>query len=248
MHLDDPEFPPLYSAHGVVAPRQPGEVAIAAIAEGKGQAGDIFWARATADASCAIILEPEKPLEIAMQAVPIAMVALGDALGAIVPPNVAVTYRWPSTVLVNGASAGCVEAFLPEFPHAGRMVPWLVLAMTIAVRRESERLEPGENADETVLWEEGCGNTDRTQILEAFSRHFLAWIDRWEEEGFGPVHQLWMFRAADLDKTFSFQGRAAMVTGKMLGLDDNGGLLIRNDDGVVGYSLADNAARTMAAP
>jgi biotin-(acetyl-CoA carboxylase) ligase len=244
----DPQFPPLYSAHAIAAPDMPGAAAIAAIAAGNGQAGDIFWARTTADGTCAIILEPHKPLEIAMQAVPIAMVALGDALGAIAPPNIAVTYRWPSAILVNGADAGHVDAILPEFPHVGRTVPWLVLVMTIAIRRESDDCEPGENAGQTVLWEEGCGDIDRTGLLEAFARHFLAWMDRWEEEGFGPVHRLWLFRAADLDDTFSFQGPSGPITGKMLGLDDNGGLLLRTDEGVSGYSLAEYAGRTMAAP
>jgi BirA family biotin operon repressor/biotin-[acetyl-CoA-carboxylase] ligase len=91
MHLADPEFPPIYSGHGIDAPDDPVSAAFAAVASGDGQGGDIYWARETAIASCAIVLEPGKPIEIALQAVPIAMVALGDALGAIAPPNVAVT-------------------------------------------------------------------------------------------------------------------------------------------------------------
>lgn len=247
MPLRAPEFPPIYSGHETEMPGDPVRAAIAALDAGRGQGGDIFWSNETASASCAIILEPDKPLEIAMQAVPMAMVALGDALGAIAPPNVAVTYRWPSTILVNGAKAGSVDAVLPKFPQAGRNAAWLVLVMILAIRRERESVEPGEKADETVLWEEGCGDLDRTQILESYSRHFLSWMDRWEDEGFAPVHQMWLFRAADLDRDFSFDGRSGAVEGTMLGLDDNGGLLMRTAKGVSGYSLAEYATRTMAA-
>jgi BirA family biotin operon repressor/biotin-[acetyl-CoA-carboxylase] ligase len=70
-------------------------------------------------------------------------------------------------------------------------------------------------------------------------------MDRWEDEGFAPVHQMWLFRAADLDKEFSFENRSKMVEGTMIGLDDNGGLMLRADGGVRGYSLVECALRTM---
>ncbi len=239
----DPEFPPIYTGHDIDASGDPVRKALDAVAAGTAQGGDIFWSRATSIASCAIVLEPDKPLEIALQAVPLAMVALGDALGAIAPPNVAVTYRWPSIILVNGAKAGWVKAVLPEFPKAGRSLQRLVLAVMLRVAFESEIVEPGERADETALREEGCGDIDRTQILESFSRHFLAWLDRWEDEGFEAVHQLWLFRAADLDGQCSIETRTGSITGTMLGLDDNGGLIMRTDDGVHDYSLAEHAAK-----
>lgn len=241
MHLSDPEFPPVYSGHPVKAPETPLPAAIAAIASGKAEAGHLFWARATENASCAIVLEPDRPLEVAMQAVPVAMVAVGDAVGAIAPPNVAVTYRWPGTILMNGARAGKIGAVLPVRPEAGGNVPWLVLTMDIAIRREGKTVEPGYRADETVLWEEGCGEIDRTRLLESFSRHLLAWMDSWEADGFGTVHEIWMFRAADRDEPVAINGKSGITNGTMIGIDDKGGLLVRTAQGVRGFSLADHA-------
>ena len=52
----------------------------------------------------------------------------------------------------------------------------------------------------TTLAEEGCGDIQTVDLLEAFARHFLAWIHRWQEDGVGPVQQAWLARATGLGK------------------------------------------------
>lgn len=239
MHLRDPEFPPLFSAVGVKAPDSPLSAALSAIGKGEAEAGDLFWARAVDIANCALVLEPEYGLARAMQIVPVAMVALGDAIGAIGPPNLGITYGWPGLIYANGGHVGDIAAYVAPHSAADTVPQWLVLTMEIVVKSAKPKGEPGDHVSATELWEEGAGDLDRTQILESFARHLLAWIDTWETDGFRQVHEMWMFRAADRDGFVSVDFGGRNSEGTMIGLDENGGLLVKTGDGISGIPLTD---------
>ena len=42
---------------------------------------------------------------------------------------------------------------------------------------------------------------DLLDLLESFSRHFLAWINRWQGDGVQPVQQAWMSRTLEVGKS-----------------------------------------------
>src|SRR5690606_24590012 len=125
MHLPDPVFPPLLAGHAVKAPQQPFEHACHQAGRGTLGAGDLVWSRNTSRAQCAIILEPEVSLKVALQMNALAQVAVVDCLGALLPPAVAVHLRWPGTILVNGATAGEVRLGAPT-TDLGAVPDWLV--------------------------------------------------------------------------------------------------------------------------
>src|SRR5437660_1044252 len=79
-------------------------------------AGDVVWSRNTGRAQVAIVLEPEVALARALQMGPLLMVALGDSLGSLCPPKLAVQYRWPRGILLNGVIAGQVRLAAPRVP------------------------------------------------------------------------------------------------------------------------------------
>ncbi len=244
MHLFDPEFPPLYAGHGVKAPGVPLLAALDAIGRGDAGGGDIFWARAVDAARCAIVMEPDHDLAKALQIIPVAMVALGDAIGAIGPPNLGITYGWPGTVYANGGRVGEIGAVVPPLKGDRAVPPWLVLTMELSIKRDHDRVEPGDNVHETELWEEGAGDLDRTAILESFTRHLLAWLDTWETNGFRQIHELWMFRAADRGGFISISIGDEVLEGTFLGLDDAGGVLVKTGTAMSGMPIS-AAARTM---
>ena len=78
MHMPDPTFPPLLTGHAVRGNEPAFETACARAAGGELGAGDVVWSRDTALIDLAVILEPDVPLETAVQMLPLAMVALGD--------------------------------------------------------------------------------------------------------------------------------------------------------------------------
>ena len=56
--------------------------------------------------------------------------------------------------------------------------------------------------DITSLATEGAGCISRTRLIEFICRHFLAWLNQWEEEGFAPVVKMWNQRI-EKDKLFN---------------------------------------------
>lgn len=230
--LDDPTFPPLLTGHGVKAPLKPfAEACRRAQEGGEFGAGDIFWGRSTDTVLWAVILEPEVPLQQAQQMMPLAMAAIGDCLGALTPPQVAVTFRWPNIILVNNGEAGHVKVGVQAGCANDAIPAWMVIGLDVGLTWPSSASEPGENPHLTVLAEEGCEELTRTKVIESYSRHFLTWLNIWQDEGFKPVADSWLFKAADRGETVTLNHGGDEVSGVFTGLDENGAMLLKNASG-----------------
>lgn len=184
--------------------------------------GLVVWAHPDDALRAAMVLAPEDPLERAVGVFLAAPLALAEALGGLAPPEVAVQYRWPGDVLVNGARCGrCRAAAGGADPTA---VPdWLVLGVEVALHH-ADGIEGGERPDETCLHAEGCGEVTPLDLLEGWSRHMIVWINRWTDDGMAPLLAAWRAGAQGL-------GEPLPGGGVFAGLDRSGGMLVRGQDG-----------------
>ena len=64
------------------------------------------------------------------------------------------------------------------------------------------------------------------QALESFARHFLTWVSRWTNDGFAPVRESWLARAAHLGKEIEVRLPNETVGGIFAELGPNGELLL----------------------
>lgn len=248
MHMPDPTFPPLLTGHVVSGRESAFAVACERAARGELGAGDVVWSRHVSRIEAAIVLEPEVGLETAAQTLLLAMVGLGDCLGALAPPQVGVTFIWPNVVCINGAPAGEIRAAAAANGDRATPPAWMALGLELRHRREPSDPEPGETPDITWLAEEGGEELTRTQIIESYSRHFLAWLNTWEDDGFRPVHDSWLYRAEQRDQEIELERGGLCYSGAFLGLDENGNLLLKDDGGkAVAVSLSDWFERVRAA-
>lgn len=232
MHLPDPTFPPLMTGHAVRAPERAFEAAVRGAAHGAFGAGDLVWARNADRMDCALVLEPEVPAERAVEMIFVALVAFGDCFGALSPPEVALTFGWPTAIRVNGARAGDLRVAMSEETDADGAPRWMVVGVEV-VLRESRKpgVEPGELPDVTALQDEGCGDMTRTELVESFSRHLLTWIHLWETEGFREVHGGLMGRLDGRGEEVAIDVGGARFTGRLAGLDEHGNLLLDTANG-----------------
>jgi biotin-(acetyl-CoA carboxylase) ligase len=226
MHLDDPTFPPLLNGVPVKGNPGPFELACEGARAGAAGAGDVYWARSASTFSVAVVLEPEVALTQAVHMHYAAMVAFGDAFGALAPPEVGVFYQWPTTLMVNAARVGGMRLGLPEDATDDAVPTWLVTGVEVRLSVENRRAEPGHDIHNTSLEDEGCGDLDRTRLIESFSRHLLVWIHSWNEDGFRPVHDAWIGRANDVGKQATFELGGGEHSGIFTGIDDEGNLLL----------------------
>ena len=216
-----PHFPPIFRPYAVTADLDPIDRAVDMAKKGT-DAGTILWSARQDVYECAVVLAPEYALEESLPIVLVASLGLGDALGALVPPVVAVTFGWPDRIEINGGVVGHMRVILADTPNPTAVPDWLVIGFHLA------NAGHWKSADETghqmtTLVEEGC-QVDVLDLLESFSRHFLAWINRWQSDGVQPVQQAWMSRTLDVGKSVSIQVDGRRREGTFKGLNDRCGL------------------------
>ncbi len=239
MPLDDPHFPSLLRAHAVRARARPLAEACRLARSGRLGAGDVVWSRNSARAELAIVLEPEVALERALQMGPLMMVALGDCLAALCPPQIAVLYRWPDTILINGAMAGEVRLACPS-GRADGVPAWLAVGAVLDLAAPKRQRKDWSR---TSLDEEAGPGVSRTEVLEGLAAHFLKWLNTWTEDGFRPVRDHWLFRAHGREAPTTFTVRGDSVEGQVIDLDEAANVVLKTAAGVQRLSYIDAVER-----
>lgn len=223
-------FPPLITGHRTEAFVNPADVAISEIGEKKAGAGDLYWSPAEDHLTFAIILEPDVSRDRCYEMVFAAMVAFGDAAGALMPPEVSLTYAWPATVLLNNGCVGTADLVVSETCSDKQVPDWLVLSMDITLLPDDIHQDSGLTYGKTSFWDEGCGDITRDDFLSSLSRHLLTWLHNWGEEGFKPVHDHWLQRI-EAKGTLAIQYDGVLHDGTVIALDETGNAIFQCTDG-----------------
>lgn len=226
---EGPSFPPLLNGHRISQNVIARDAAMTAVGNGEAGAGDLFWSPREDKLSFALVLEPEVPFDRCFEILHVAMVAFADAAGALIPPEVAITFTWPSTILVNEGEVGRANLVLSSSSNDDGIPDWMILSLDIELKPGTIDDNPGLSYHKTTFWEEGCGHITRTEFLNSVSRHFLTWLHNWDEEGFRPVHDQWMQKLNDkYDITLTYDGLE--MTGDILGLDETGNAIFKSEE------------------
>ncbi len=203
--------------------------AVAACQAGEAEVGSFYLVDSSTRLNLAVVLGPEVESRRCWEMLFLTAVAFGDAVGAIAPPELAVHYRWPAAIQVNGASAGRVRLVLaPELDEEGAPL-WMALGLLANVQPEEAGAEPGVYMDRTTLANEGAIDLSVIDWAEAFARHLLVWIHTWEDSGFRQVHKTWWGRHDPKAERFSWQQEGQRRSGRPIGLDEHGSLLVESD-------------------
>ncbi|KIN71945.1 biotin/lipoate--protein ligase family protein [Sulfitobacter guttiformis] len=132
----------------------------------------------------AVVLEPETPLAEARSAFILGMLALGDALAAHCPPERAVTFGWPSEVLLDGGRLGGMRMCVAPDTAEDAVPDWIVLGVELIADRDHVT-DPGTYPASVSLAEEDFA--DHPAILESFAAYLMLNIDRMNHGGFQPL-------------------------------------------------------------
>jgi len=224
------DLPPLLNGRPVVPPERPRDAALRAVQAGDAEAGDLFWSCDPGKVALTLVLEPEVSPARAQEMLFALMVASADAIGALGPPELAFTWTWPNRFYANGASVGCADLDMsPDLDDDGAPM-WLLVGLDIRLKPYPDA-DPGNAPDRTSLWDEGAGDLAAPQVVEALSRHMSSWINRWEGDGFKPVHDAWLFRCDVYRKTAQRVSPDGQGTerGQVLGLDEHGNCLFQTE-------------------
>lgn len=213
-------FPPAMQGEAVTG--DPFDVAVMRAIKGV-DSGHICHRIAADRIGAALIVAPEVPLRDAVAMLPLCGVGFQNALGALAPPEVAVHLSWQGGIRINGARCGGFRMGA-ETGDPTETPLWLVVGFELPILPPSEDM--GLNPDETALHAEGCADVDSGLLIEAWARHTLNWIARWEDEGTKPLHSEWRGLAHGLGEDCTQNG----LTGTFLGVDEHFGMLLRDTE------------------
>jgi BirA family biotin operon repressor/biotin-[acetyl-CoA-carboxylase] ligase len=233
-----PDIPPLYRTVPLAAESDMVMEAVRAAAAGADPA-TLFWADRGDRAQCAVTLSPAGALRHAAQMLHVGMTALGDALGAVLPPLVVVSFKPPCTILLNDAVLGGLRICVPAGCGPEDVPDWLVLAIDIGVSRFAEGSDAAIDLSLTTFEDEGCMGISTGEVSGAFARYLLSWIDRWQKDGFAPVRTGWTAHARVQDQEIVMQVGGAEVAGRFLGLSDAGDILLQTANGEQAIAAVD---------
>ena len=223
-----PHLPPVYEPVALSAPANVQAEAIA-LARAGAEEGTLVWgptagcgvARANKTwhpagdgLTCAILLRPEDPLAVAAQTALVAVVALGNAAAQAVQPMTDLAYGWPNDLFLNQRKAAAVTLHGGE-DEGGR---WLVVGANLNLAEEPD---PG-GLGAASLFSEGHARLGREEFLEAYAHQFLAWLNRWAEDGMAPVHRAWQGRARGLEEPLRLQAGPCCWVGKLRRVREDG--------------------------
>ncbi len=151
---------------------------------GRGRQGRV-WESPRGNLYLSLVLRPKAKAAIAAQLSFVACIAVGETVAELGAGDI--EYKWPNDVLVGGRK---ISGVLLEAESGGDGLEYLILGVGINLASSPARTRypatalPGDVAVEAAL--------------EAFARSFLVWYRRWAAEGFAPVRQAWLARAARL--------------------------------------------------
>ncbi len=200
--------------------------------KGKGRSGRSFVSP-RGNLYFSLVLRPDCSLREAAQLGFVAALGVGDGIGSVAPPMIEVRYKWPNDVLFNDRKGAGI--LLESRSTAEGKLDWLVLGVGINVKSYPE----DTTFPATSLKFEGSPpNLSEVEVLEAFSRHFMSWVDRWLNEGFVKIRKAWLAHAFALGEELEVRLPKETLRGRFRDLDPQGALLL---------DLPDGTQRTIAA-
>ena len=184
------------------------------------------WHAPPGNLHCALIIEPEYDNVAAQQLIYLATISAGTAIADLVSAMTGLRWRWPGELFINDLKSGMAQLVAPA--ESTRPYPWVVLGVSINVAEHPPNPEPERF---NSIHDSGTPEVTVEALIEGFSRHFLAWINRWAEEGFEPVRKAWMLRADGIGEQVTLFRDGDTLTGNMTGINDRGEAELELDDG-----------------
>jgi BirA family transcriptional regulator, biotin operon repressor / biotin---[acetyl-CoA-carboxylase] ligase len=231
----DIRLPPAYRLVSLDSVGSTNEEAIR-LAEAGAEDGTLVWAREQSKGRgrmgrsftsprgnlyLSLVLRPDCDIATAAQLSFVAALAIGDGIGSVAPAMLEITYKWPNDVLLNERKVSGILLETKSAPRGG--IDWLVLGVGINVASFPEDTE----FPATSLHFEGTPKSvSEVDLLQAFSRHLLTWINRWLEDGFAPVRKTWLSHAQGKGEIIQVRLPKETLSGTFVDIDEGGVLLL----------------------
>ncbi len=194
---------------------------------GRGRAGR-NWMSPPGNLHASLLLRPGVPLATASQLSLLAGIAAHDAIAALAATARAalrLQLKWPNDVLAEGAKLGGI--LLESSSSTSNAAPAVVIGIGINLVHAPDDL--GRPA--TSLAALGVPAA-AAQAVPALAWSMADWLRRWDGgRQFAAIREAWLRRAQPPGDPISVRQGANLITGRFVGIDEAGALLLQTDGG-----------------
>jgi BirA family biotin operon repressor/biotin-[acetyl-CoA-carboxylase] ligase len=192
---------------------------------GRGRRGR-DWSTTKGNLAATLLLTTDLPPAGAAQISFVAALAAADLADACLGEGAA-RLKWPNDVLIHGKKA--VGILVESGPRAdGRL--WLAVGIGVNLAHAPPNVE----RPATAFAEHMAAPAPQPQAaLEVLADRFESWRAVWVAQGFAPIARAWTVRALGLGERCEARLPTRTLAGVAEGLDLDGALRLRLDDGRV---------------
>ena len=196
---------------------------------GRGRLGRSFFSPGGRSLYLSCLLRPDMAIEHVHRHVFAAAVAVAECARAVLPASAALEIKWPNDVLIDGRTTSGIN--LPIHMDGGRVV-FAVLGIGVNVNLAREELPEELRTIATSLFMAGGKTIDRIEFGERLLAQLERELDLLRGGEFGLVLDRFRksFRMTGARVRIGGPGVAREVIGTVLGVDDEGALLLRPSD------------------
>ena len=204
-----------------------GEVVVAeSQTAGRGRRGRSWASSPRRNVYFSVVLRPDLAPFRAPELTLVGSVAICDALRQA---GVDAGIKWPNDLLVSGRK---IAGILTELAAEPDRVDWVVLGAGVNVNARREDFpEDLRDVATSVLLERGQA-APRALFAAACFTALETWLDRHDEEGFGPIREAWRERNVTLGREVTVKVDGRELAGVADDIDETGALLVRTPAGV----------------
>ncbi|HOD34388.1 MAG TPA: biotin--[acetyl-CoA-carboxylase] ligase [Syntrophales bacterium] len=195
--------------------------------KGKGRLQRVWQSPPGLNIYTSVILRPPFKPSVAPRITLTVGVAVADLLSR--RGLTGVTLKWPNDVLIGGRKA-C--GILTEMKAAADRVDFVVVGIGLNVNMRMEDFGEEILDRATSLREETGRHVPREELAAQLYHRLEKWYKVLLEEGFDPVRERWLAFAGILGKKIRAGRGADEEPGEVVGVDDDGALLIRDERGL----------------
>jgi BirA family biotin operon repressor/biotin-[acetyl-CoA-carboxylase] ligase len=200
---------------------------------GKGRMGRTWESPSGVNIYCSVILRPAILPLATPQLTFVSSLAVCRAIESVcgLVPRI----KWPNDILLNGRK---VAGLLNELSAETERVNFLVLGIGLNVNMEPEQFPSDLRYPATSLAMESGGPLSRLPLIRALLTELDRLYGRYLDDGFAPLREEWERRSAFQGQRVKVSSPGDDLVGVAAGIDGDGALLVRRDDGEVSRVLA----------
>jgi BirA family biotin operon repressor/biotin-[acetyl-CoA-carboxylase] ligase len=204
-----------------------GTVVIAdAQSRGKGRLGRQWVSPPGVNLYCSVILRPAISPFDASQLTFLSAVAVARAIAACT--HLTPRIKWPNDILIAGRK---VAGLLNELSAETDQVKYVVLGIGVNLNMTSDQFPADLRSPATSLFLASGSRVDRVYFVQSLLKELDDLYDTYLVDGYAPIRSAWLQQSCVLGCRVSVDAGNGPLIGQVFGLDEQGALLVRRDDG-----------------